>query len=232
MDSERAEYLREIEQTFVGLRGRGFLLSPRDVALIDDWRQRGVPARVIVRALRDGARRFRNTHPTGTPLPATLAYFASQIEQQIGVRRERSLGYGGRGGAAGAGAAAATVEAQAAASQRVLDALTAAGRALEDDAPREVLRQAYRLIRGAAAKETFWETVREVDARVVADLSAGLDAAALEALQSSAEAELDAGGRSLSPQARDRRVKAAVERQVRVRFGLPDLVEVALGTDQ
>ncbi len=34
MTDERAEYLRAVEQRFIALRGRGFMLSPRDVALV------------------------------------------------------------------------------------------------------------------------------------------------------------------------------------------------------
>ena len=80
MDPERAKYLRIIERRFLELRGRGLMLSPRDVMLVESWRQREIPTRVILGALEDGARRFWEGRPHGTPLPASLAYFAPHID--------------------------------------------------------------------------------------------------------------------------------------------------------
>ena len=228
MDSERARYLKTIEDAFVALRGRGFMLSPRDVALIDGWRKRGVPDRLVVRAMTDGARRFKRTHPPGAPLPGTLAYFANQIEQQLSVQRERTLGYDDAPATLAADGAAEGVEPQPPddAAARVLEAIVDAGRVQTEDAPRDVLRATWRAVK-TRAEHDVWSCVREVDAAMVAGLLDVMDAAEREGLEDAARAEV-AAGRRLGPEARGRREQAALERRVRERFEVPDLVEVAL----
>ena len=223
MDPERAAYLKDIEDTFVSLRGRGFMLSPRDVGLVDDWRTRGVPSRLVVCILRTGARRWKNTHPPGVPLPSTLAYFKNAIEQEIGLRRERSLGYEAAPERAEAAAKAAEGEG-ARVRRKVLAALTDAGKAQEDEGARQVLRQAYRDVRALGDGEDLYGRVREIDARVVEGLLSCLDAESRRELEAAARDE--AAGASAA--AEGRKLRAALERGLRARFGVEDLVAVAL----
>jgi hypothetical protein len=44
-------YFSEIEETFVRRRGRNLLLSPLDWALIEAWKERGVPLAVVLRGI-------------------------------------------------------------------------------------------------------------------------------------------------------------------------------------
>ena len=44
-------YFTEIEETFVRRRGRHLLLSPIDWAMIEGWRDRGIPLHVVIRAI-------------------------------------------------------------------------------------------------------------------------------------------------------------------------------------
>jgi hypothetical protein len=44
-------YFSEIEDTFIRRRGKHLLLSPMDWALIEGWKERGVPLHVVVRAI-------------------------------------------------------------------------------------------------------------------------------------------------------------------------------------
>src|SRR2546425_2024044 len=44
-------YFSEIEDTFVRRRGKHLLLSPMDWALIESWKERGVPLHVALRAI-------------------------------------------------------------------------------------------------------------------------------------------------------------------------------------
>jgi hypothetical protein len=81
VNEERRAYLSAIERTFVTLRGRGFMLSPKEVALVDQWFQAGVPARIVIRTLQEGF--ARRTQRRQAP-PSTLTYFESQIDAAIG----------------------------------------------------------------------------------------------------------------------------------------------------
>jgi hypothetical protein len=44
-------YFSEIEDTFIRRRGKHLLLSPMDWALIEGWKERGMPLHVVVRAI-------------------------------------------------------------------------------------------------------------------------------------------------------------------------------------
>ncbi len=44
-------YFSEIEDTFIRRRGKHLMLSPMDWALIEGWKERGVPLHVVVRAI-------------------------------------------------------------------------------------------------------------------------------------------------------------------------------------
>ncbi|MGM0574423.1 MAG: hypothetical protein ACQEXJ_01640 [Myxococcota bacterium] len=225
MDPDRARYLRAVEEAFVALRGRGLMLSPRDVALVDAWRERGVPVRVVIRAVEQGAERFAASHPPGTPLPSTLAYFATQVDDAVVLWRERNLAW------------SADDEQDEAAGdpdadrRRLLDALAEIGRAQDDEAARGVLRRAWRLVKDAAPDEDPWALTPGVEATIVGGLEATLAPAEREALRAEAAAAVEAaGGDAMSEAARAEQLQVEVERRVRARFALPELVEV-LGDD-
>lgn len=44
-------YFTEIEETFVRRRGKHLLLSPIDWAMIEAWRDRGIPLHIVIRAI-------------------------------------------------------------------------------------------------------------------------------------------------------------------------------------
>ncbi|HVF29462.1 MAG TPA: hypothetical protein VNA22_00770 [Pyrinomonadaceae bacterium] len=44
-------YFSEIEETFVRRRGKHLLLSPIDWAMIEGWRDRGIPLHIVIRAI-------------------------------------------------------------------------------------------------------------------------------------------------------------------------------------
>ncbi len=44
-------YYAEIERYFIQRRGRGLMLSPKDWQLMDEWKDKGIPLRVVVRGI-------------------------------------------------------------------------------------------------------------------------------------------------------------------------------------
>lgn len=44
-------YFTEIEDTFIRRRGKNLLLGPLDWAMIDAWRERGIPLHIVLRAI-------------------------------------------------------------------------------------------------------------------------------------------------------------------------------------
>ncbi len=232
MDPERAAYLAAVESRFLTHRGRGFLLSPRDVALVDGWRTRGVPVKVVLQALDEGMARFRQGHPDGAPVPGTLAYFAGHVEEAVRSRRERLLGLMEAGGDAGVAASAAGDSGGGLAA--AIEALVEAGRRQEREAAREVLRGAWRRLKQASGGEgdaaDVWSLTAAVDRAIVDGLWSSLTGEERAALEAAAEASVAAsGGATMSVVARRDRLRFELDAAVRRRFGVPELVEVLLG---
>jgi hypothetical protein len=72
-------YFSEIEETFIRLRGRNLLLSPLDWALIEAWKQRGVPLHVALRAIEAV---FEKRNKNATSHIKSLMYCREEVEDQ------------------------------------------------------------------------------------------------------------------------------------------------------
>jgi hypothetical protein len=93
--NDRFDYFAEIEEAFIRRRGKPLLLSPLDWALIDEWKKRGIPLHVVLRAIE----RTFDVYEAQTPRRnvRSLAYcrdevemaFAEWLKTQRGRGRER-----------------------------------------------------------------------------------------------------------------------------------------------
>ena len=225
MDPERAKYLRIIERRFLELRGRGLMLSPRDVMLVESWRQREIPTRVILGALEDGARRFWDGRPHGTPLPASLAYFAPHIDDATRQRQQLLV----EGGSSPRGQTSQPQTTRQAARDALLACVEASGRRQEVESARQVLRKAWRRLAQASSDEAWWELVMDVDGELVQSLEATLDEDQRLVLEDAIEQAIQrAGGAAMGDEGRRDVGEAERERWVRDHFQIRDLMEVLI----
>lgn len=74
-------YFTEIEETFVRRRGKHLLLSPFDWALIDGWKERGIPLHIVIRSI-ESVFDVYDRQPEGTRTIKTLFYCREEIEAQ------------------------------------------------------------------------------------------------------------------------------------------------------
>jgi len=74
-------YFTEIEDTFVRRRGKHLFLSPLDWALIDGWKDRGIPLHIVIRSIESVFDVF-DKQPAGTRTIKTLFYCREEIESQ------------------------------------------------------------------------------------------------------------------------------------------------------
>lgn len=74
-------YFTEIEDTFVRRRGKHLLLSPLDWALIDGWRERGIPLHIVLRSIESVFDVFDKL-PVGTRTIKSLFYCKEEVESQ------------------------------------------------------------------------------------------------------------------------------------------------------
>ena len=108
MDLNYFSYFSEIEDTFIRRRGRHLMLSPIDWALIEGWKERGVPLHVVVRAIEhafDSHESKKQKRTVKTLLycqEEVEAQYAEWLESRVGGHQEEGPGLRGeflRGGA-------------------------------------------------------------------------------------------------------------------------------------
>ena len=88
---KKSTYYREVAKGFLDRRGAPFLLSARDLALIAEWEQRGVPLQVVLegieRAFEGGG---TGRHPSGKVM--SLAFCGPQVEKAFARHKDRRAG--------------------------------------------------------------------------------------------------------------------------------------------
>ena len=74
-------YFTEVEETFVRRRGKHLLVSPIDWMLIDDWKGRGIPLHIVIRAI-ESVFDVHDRLPPGTRAIKTLLFCREEVESQ------------------------------------------------------------------------------------------------------------------------------------------------------
>ena len=83
-------YFTEIEETFVRRRGKHLLLSPMDWALIESWKERGVPLHVALRGIEHAFDSFEAKKRKRSV--KTLLYCEEEVEAQYAEWLESRVG--------------------------------------------------------------------------------------------------------------------------------------------
>lgn len=74
-------YFTEIEDTFVRRRNKHLFLSPLDWALIEGWKERGIPLHIVIRSI-ESVFDVYDKQPPGTRAIKTLFYCREEVEIQ------------------------------------------------------------------------------------------------------------------------------------------------------
>src|ERR671939_830643 len=83
-------YFTEIEETFIRRRGKHLLLSPMDWALIESWKEMGVPLHVALRGIERAFDSYES-RPRKRSVK-TLFYCQEEVEAQFAEWLESQLG--------------------------------------------------------------------------------------------------------------------------------------------
>jgi hypothetical protein len=83
-------YFTEIEETFIRRRGKHLLLSPMDWALIESWKEMGVPLHVALRGIESAFDSFE-AKPRRRSVKSLL-YCQEEVEAQFGEWQESQIG--------------------------------------------------------------------------------------------------------------------------------------------
>jgi len=83
-------YFTEIEETFIRLREKSFLIGPLDWALIESWKERGIPLRIVERSIEN----VFEAHKSKVRRRAinSLRYCQSEVEAQYSEWLETQVG--------------------------------------------------------------------------------------------------------------------------------------------
>ena len=126
-------YLGQIERAFLQHAGRGLMLSPRDNEYVVRWERAGVPTWVVIGGIRVG---FANSNRGRAP--SRLAHVVPAVERAIKAWREGSVGTTPIGADADA--------LNPSCLDSLVDSIADAGRRAQDDAARDLLREAWRVV--------------------------------------------------------------------------------------
>ena len=86
-------YFTEIEETFIRRRGKHLLLSPLDWALIESWKEREIPLRIILRGVENVFDAIDND-PKRSSNIKSLSYCRDEIESLYNDWRNSQIGKG------------------------------------------------------------------------------------------------------------------------------------------
>ena len=82
------QYHTEIEDAFIHRRGKGLILTPKEWALIERWKEMGIPLQVVLGGIeRVFARHEALPNPSGIN---SLAYCQREVEAQFAEWRKQS----------------------------------------------------------------------------------------------------------------------------------------------
>ena len=90
-------YFSEIEDTFIRRRGKHLMLSPIDWALIESWKERGVPLHVALRGIEhafdsyESKKRKRSVKTLLYCQEEVEAQYAEWLESRVGSHEERDI---------------------------------------------------------------------------------------------------------------------------------------------
>lgn len=80
IEEDNLNYLATVEQFFLSLKNSGLTLSAADYHLIAEWEERGVPARLLCRAIERGV---ANSRERNSGARVSLNYLKEQIDREI-----------------------------------------------------------------------------------------------------------------------------------------------------
>ena len=227
--TEAQRFFGEIEEAFGRLRGRPLLLSPRDVGLVRQWHEAGVPLKVVLKALEVFFERERRREKPRRLAPA-LGYCERDVYDLWEEWKSARLADREDDSGTGTGAAAGTegllhghLEALEQHLQAATRAAKARGEKLVARALKAVVKDLAPLHQPAAAGD--WPSVERVlraaEDKVLKAAKKELGNEGLEELRGRVRQQVTALGKGIDEKAFEVLLEKAEDRAVLTRFDLP-----------
>ena len=216
---DESSYGTRIEEAFIAERGTPFLLSPKDWQLICAWREAGIPADTVIRAVHGAFEKKRARGDLSRI--SSLAYCANAVEVLWEMERRGLVG--SHAAARGGPGEALDVAPRLAALADSLQAPAPAGvDAAAAAAALASAREAVGALDAAAGLEALEEALGKAEKVLLKRLEKALPETARENLEGEVSAE--AGDVTGLPKETQRRILSALRgRAIRRAFGLTPL---------
>jgi hypothetical protein len=213
-EEDRA-YYEAAEAAFIRRRGTPFLLSPKDFALLREWRALGVPIAAVEAGIDDAFTRREERSAVGRV--NSLSYCRDAV-----LEAWERLSDAARGkGEAASGADVDVPASIDALSERLRES---ASRRPELAGPLEAARASLARLRGSRkTAEEIENSLARLDRRLAKDLHAALPDAERAAVDAEISRQLGAALSRMDADAADKTTKTLVRRAVRERLDLPRL---------
>ena len=237
-------YYTRIENTIVALRGGGFILSPRDFQILEDWYERGVPAELVIATLEEVFAKKADRPESRRPW--TIAYCRRPVERAWEERRAALLGLepaqadregrkrpssprASHGGSftpeqvsAHLASVAARTRAAAAESLWSGEALTRARDGLTEVAARlDALADMATIKAAGRDLPALEEQLVGLEERAISVARDAMPAPELEEIVAKATADMGGATARMSAKAREATLRRAIDAAIRRRLGLP-----------
>jgi hypothetical protein len=213
-EADRAFY-SAAESAFMRRRGTPFLLSPRDFALLREWRALGVPLEAVAQGIDDAFSKREERGAMGKI--NSLAYCRDAVLSAWERRAETAVG-------AGKGRAEAPPDAAKAIAALEASLAAVAGSRADLAEPLESARRSLeRLAEGKRSVEEIEASLARLDRRLASALIEALPAAERDALEAAVTERLERAGARMDAEAADRTRRALTRRALRERLDLPRL---------
>jgi hypothetical protein len=219
---DEAGYATLVEEAFIAERGTPFLLSAKDWQLVRGWRESGVPADTVVRAIHETFERRRARGMAGKI--SSISYCASAVEERWEMERRGLVGQTSAAHPPAPGARE-IADILAALGERLRAAAAAPINGIDGKILRKGLEAAAAKIDGIPSDGCFEATeerLSRIEASFVRAILRGLGSEPLAAVEARVADGLgDVKG--VSGEVVDRMRRALTRREVRRLVGLPPL---------
>jgi hypothetical protein len=224
------EYYRAVEEAFVRRRGAAMLLSPRDWSLIGEWKEAGIPLRVVLQGIDNIFDAFERRAPAGRRINS-LSYCRQEVLALHELYHVLHAAEAGRptsvARTAGGGAAVRHLGRLA---RRVREAMAVASEAGRDrlvgclaEVAAELKHLRKDIKGGISDPHALEERLRRFDDNLLAATRDALAGSELAGLERAADLALGRAGDRMTPEARERTRRTALAALLRRAVGLPRL---------
>jgi hypothetical protein len=212
-EADRAFY-SAAESAFIRRRGTPFLLSPRDFALLREWRALGVTIEAVAQGIDDAFSKREERGATGKI--NSLAYCRDAVLSAWERRAEAAVG-------AGKGRSEAPPDAAGAIAALETSLAAVAGRRADLAEQLESARRSLERLAEKRSVEEIEASLARLDKKLATALLEALPEAERDALEAAVTERLEKAGARMDAEAADRTRRALTRRALRERLDLPRL---------